>query len=100
MIKCGNDTEIQVTIKQKYLEARMINCETYTKIQSCNETRKTRCQDEKWDTDTMIQSYNKMMKNWVKDDQLRDRCICTKMQNHNETKKWHQLWYRYKDIKL
>ena len=63
MIKCGNDTEIQVTIKQKYLEARMINCETYTKIPSCNETRKTRCQDEKWDTDTMIQSYNKMMKN-------------------------------------
>ena len=46
MIKCENNTEIQVTIKQKYLEARMINFETYTKIQSCNETRKTRCQDE------------------------------------------------------
>ena len=46
MIKCENDTEIQVTIKQKCLEARMINFETYTKIQSCNETRKTWGQDD------------------------------------------------------
>ena len=41
----------------------------------------------KWDTDTMIQNYNEMMKNWDQDDQLRDRCIYTKIQNYNETKK-------------
>ena len=77
----------------------MINCETYTKIQSCNETRKTRCQDEQWDTDTMIQSYNKMIKNWDKDDQLRDRCIYTKIQKYNETKKMRSVVIQIKRYK-
>ena len=43
-----------------------------------------------WTSGILIQWYKvtiKWCKNWDKDDQLSDRCIYTKIQNYNETKK-------------
>ena len=84
----------------------MINCETYTQIQSYNETRKTRCQDDQvgyWYNDTELQwNDEKLRSGWsitrqmylYKDTKLRwnkkieINCDTdTKIQNYNETKK-------------